>query len=152
MPSWQWHRTGYHWSPVRTLPVAPLWCDRGPGTLFPNSRGDKAAANLHLFFSLDSDTGSTVTDGGDHSGSPVGESEADHANDRFRLGVTALARGGGRPGPGPRAPGPAPAFRRKAVFGEHKLPVLRPLGRSLTSESASARAPAPGGGGWSVGA
>ena len=26
-PSWQWHRTGYHWSPVRTLPVAPLWCD-----------------------------------------------------------------------------------------------------------------------------
>ena len=21
------HRTGYRWSPVRTLPVAPLWCD-----------------------------------------------------------------------------------------------------------------------------
>ena len=32
-PSWQswwhWHRTGYRWSPVRTLPVAPLWCDLG---------------------------------------------------------------------------------------------------------------------------
>ena len=26
-PSWQWHRAGYHWSPVRTLPVAPL-CHR----------------------------------------------------------------------------------------------------------------------------
>ena len=24
-PSWQWHRTGYSWSPVRTLPEAPLW-------------------------------------------------------------------------------------------------------------------------------
>ena len=24
-PSWQWHRTGSRWSPVRTLPVAPLW-------------------------------------------------------------------------------------------------------------------------------
>ena len=42
-PSWQWHRTGSRWSPVRTLPVAPLWCDLG---FFPNSRGDKAAANL----------------------------------------------------------------------------------------------------------
>ena len=28
-PSWQWHRTGYSWSPVRTLPVAPLQCDLG---------------------------------------------------------------------------------------------------------------------------
>ena len=28
-PSWQWQRTGYRWSPVRTLPVAPLWCDLG---------------------------------------------------------------------------------------------------------------------------
>ena len=32
-PSWQWHWqrtwTGYRWSPVRTLPVAPLWCDLG---------------------------------------------------------------------------------------------------------------------------
>ena len=26
-PSWQWHRTGYCWLPVQTLPVAPLWCD-----------------------------------------------------------------------------------------------------------------------------
>ena len=42
-PSWQWHRTGSRWSPVRTLPVAPLWCDLG---FFPNSRGNKAAANL----------------------------------------------------------------------------------------------------------
>ena len=25
----QWHRTGYRWSPVRTLSVAPLWCDLG---------------------------------------------------------------------------------------------------------------------------
>ena len=24
---WQWHRTGYCWLPVQTLPVAPLWCD-----------------------------------------------------------------------------------------------------------------------------
>ena len=29
-PSWQWHRIGYRWSSVRTLPVAPLWCDLGP--------------------------------------------------------------------------------------------------------------------------
>ena len=28
-PSWQWHRAGYRWSPVRTVPVAPLWCDLG---------------------------------------------------------------------------------------------------------------------------
>ena len=42
-PSWQWHRTGSRWSPVRTLPVAPLWCDLG---FVPNSRGIKAAANL----------------------------------------------------------------------------------------------------------
>ena len=28
-PSWQWHKTGYRWSPVRTIPVAPLWCDLG---------------------------------------------------------------------------------------------------------------------------
>ena len=36
-------RTGSRWSPVRTRPVAPLWCDLG---FFPNSRGNKAAANL----------------------------------------------------------------------------------------------------------
>ena len=42
-PSWQWHRTGSCWSPVRTLPVAPLWGDLG---FVPNSRGNKAAANL----------------------------------------------------------------------------------------------------------
>ena len=24
-----WYRTGYRWSPVRTLPVAPSWCDLG---------------------------------------------------------------------------------------------------------------------------
>ena len=28
-PSWQWHKTGYRWSPARTIPVAPLWCDLG---------------------------------------------------------------------------------------------------------------------------
>ena len=42
-PSWQWHRTGSRWSQVRTLPVAPLWCDL---EFVPNSRGNKAAANL----------------------------------------------------------------------------------------------------------
>ena len=42
-PSWQWHRAGSRLSPVRTLPVAPLWCDLG---FFPNSCGNKAAANL----------------------------------------------------------------------------------------------------------
>ena len=44
-PSWQWHRTGSRcqWSPVRTVTVVPLWCDLG---FFPNSRGNKAAANL----------------------------------------------------------------------------------------------------------
>ena len=42
-PSWQWHITGSSWSPVRTLQVAPLWCDLG---FFPNSRGNKAAVNL----------------------------------------------------------------------------------------------------------
>ena len=42
-PSWRWHRTGSRWFPVRTLPVAPLWCDLG---FVPNSRGNKAAANL----------------------------------------------------------------------------------------------------------
>ena len=36
------------WSPVRTLPVAPLWCDRG---FVPNSLGDKAAANLRPKYS-----------------------------------------------------------------------------------------------------
>ena len=52
-PSWQWHRTGSRWSPVRTLPVAPLWCDLG---FVPNSRGNKAAANLRplsLYFDVD---------------------------------------------------------------------------------------------------
>ena len=43
LSKWQWHRTGSSWSPVRTLPVAPLWCDLG---FVPNSRGNKAAANL----------------------------------------------------------------------------------------------------------
>ena len=38
-PSWQWHRTGSRWSPVRTLPVAPLWCDL---EFVPNSRGNKS--------------------------------------------------------------------------------------------------------------
>ena len=44
-PSWQWHRTGSCWSPVwlRTLLVAPLWCDLG---FVPNSCGNRAAANL----------------------------------------------------------------------------------------------------------
>ena len=42
-PSWQWHRTGSRWFPVRTLLVAPLWCDLG---FFPNCRGNKAVANL----------------------------------------------------------------------------------------------------------
>ena len=28
-PSWQWHRSGYSWLPVRTQPVEPLWCDLG---------------------------------------------------------------------------------------------------------------------------
>ena len=42
-PSWQRHRNGSSWSPVWNLPVAPLWCDPG---FFPNSRGNKAAANL----------------------------------------------------------------------------------------------------------
>ena len=37
-PSWQWHRTGSRWSPVRTLPVAPLWCDLG---FFSNNRGNE---------------------------------------------------------------------------------------------------------------
>ena len=38
-------RTGSSWSPVWTLPVAPLRCDLG---FFPNSRGNKAVANLRL--------------------------------------------------------------------------------------------------------
>ena len=42
-PSWQWHSTGSHWSPVWTLLVVTLWCDLG---FFPNSRGNKAAENL----------------------------------------------------------------------------------------------------------
>ena len=50
-PSWQWHRTGSSWSPVRlgTLPVAPLWCDLG---FVPNSRGNKAAANLRPMLTI----------------------------------------------------------------------------------------------------
>ena len=31
----QWHRTGYSWSPVRTLPMAPLWCDLGCCQMVP---------------------------------------------------------------------------------------------------------------------
>ena len=42
-PCWQWHRIGSGWSPVWSLPLAPLQCDLG---FFPNSRGNKAAANL----------------------------------------------------------------------------------------------------------
>ena len=42
-PSWQWHRTGSSWSPVQTLPVAPLWCDLG---FILNSSGNKAAVKL----------------------------------------------------------------------------------------------------------
>ena len=42
-PSWLWHRTGSSWSPIWTLPVAPLWCDL---RFIPNSRGNKAAVNL----------------------------------------------------------------------------------------------------------
>ena len=42
-PSWQWHRAGSCWSPVRTLQVAPLWCDL---RFFQNSCGNKAAENL----------------------------------------------------------------------------------------------------------
>ena len=48
-PSWQWHRTGSRWSPVRTLLVVPLWCDL---EFFPNSRGNKAAANLRPIMPL----------------------------------------------------------------------------------------------------
>ena len=48
-PNWQWHRTGSCWSSVRTLPVAPLWCDLG---FVPNSRGNKAAANLRPMLCL----------------------------------------------------------------------------------------------------
>ena len=36
---WQWHRTGSSWSPVRTVPVAPVWGDLG---FFPKGRGSKA--------------------------------------------------------------------------------------------------------------
>ena len=36
-------QAGSRWSSVQTLQVAPLWCDLG---FFPNSRGNKAAANL----------------------------------------------------------------------------------------------------------
>ena len=28
-PSWPYHRTGYCWSPVQTLPLVPLWCGLG---------------------------------------------------------------------------------------------------------------------------
>ena len=42
-PSGQWHRTGSSWSPVWTLPVAPLCCDLG---FVQNSCGNKDAANL----------------------------------------------------------------------------------------------------------
>ena len=45
-PGWQWHKIGYRWSPVRALPVVPLWCDLG---FFTNSRDNKAAANLCIF-------------------------------------------------------------------------------------------------------
>ena len=45
------------WSPVRPLPVAPLWCDLG---FVPNSRGNIAAENLrpnmnYLIMQLDFD-------------------------------------------------------------------------------------------------
>ena len=38
------NRTGSRWSPVQTLPAAPLWCDLVLTVFFPNSRGNKAAA------------------------------------------------------------------------------------------------------------
>ena len=44
---WQWHRNGSSWSPVRTPPVAPLWCDLG---FVPNSLGNKAAAILRPIY------------------------------------------------------------------------------------------------------
>ena len=47
-PSWQWHRAGYSWSPVRTLPVALLWCNLGLRSLLLNSRGNKAVATPRL--------------------------------------------------------------------------------------------------------
>ena len=47
-PSWQWHRAGYSWLQVQTLPVAPLWCDLELSSLVPNSRGNKAGTNLRL--------------------------------------------------------------------------------------------------------
>ena len=49
-PSWQWHRTGSSWSPVRTLPVAPLWCDLGfvPNSL-GNSEVDQTSVALEVY-------------------------------------------------------------------------------------------------------
>ena len=62
-PSWQRHRAGCRWSPVRTLPlppvafatVAPLWCQcdlardaASQERLLLNSHGIKTAANLRL--------------------------------------------------------------------------------------------------------
>ena len=48
-PSCQRHRTGYRQSPVRILPVR--WRPCGvTWDLFPNGRGNKAAANLRLHF------------------------------------------------------------------------------------------------------
>ena len=45
-PSWQRHRTWYSQSLVRTLPVAPLWCDMG--CCYRTVVVIKAAANLYL--------------------------------------------------------------------------------------------------------
>ena len=45
-------RTGYRWSPVRTLPVALLWCDLGRcsrlGTVVGRGGGNKDGVNLRL--------------------------------------------------------------------------------------------------------
>ena len=56
-PSWQWHRSGSCWSPVRTLPVAPLTWDssrtvvviqlrRTPAPSARQQRGSKARGQI----------------------------------------------------------------------------------------------------------
>ena len=47
-PSWQWHRFGYRWSLVRTLPMAPLWCDKAA----INQNQNEAAATLLMSLAL----------------------------------------------------------------------------------------------------
>ena len=43
-PSWQWHRTGYCWSPVQSLAMASLWCDLGASAGACQRRPSAAAA------------------------------------------------------------------------------------------------------------